>query len=142
MEIRVKTLDESGRLPEKKTKGAAGADLYAASDEIIYPKTTGKIKTGIAIEVPEGYVGLIFARSSMATRDGLAPANKVGIIDSDYRGEVIVPLYNQSSIAAYVHTGQRIAQLIIVPVLDVEYKKSRTLSKTKRGDKGFGSTGL
>ena len=99
------------------------------------------VHTGIAVAIPKGYVGLIFARSGLATKRGLAPANKVGVIDSDYRGELLVSLYNQSGKVQRLEPQERVAQLVIVPFLPVEYEEAETLDETERGDGGFGSTG-
>ena len=105
------------------------------------PGETRLIPTGLALEIPEGYVGLVYARSGMATKRGLAPANKVGVIDSDYRGELLVALYNQSGVDAVVEPNERIAQLVIAPVLLPEYREAESLGETERGSGGFGSTG-
>ena len=142
MKIRIKKLDEGAILPTYGTEYSAGADLYnlPASVEIA-PHTTVLIHTGVATEIPEGYCGLIFARSGLATKRGLAPANKVGVIDADYRGEIMVALHNHSDKAATVDPGERVAQLAIVPFLKAEFEEASELSDTVRGAGGFGSTG-
>ena len=143
MEIRVKKLKGSAILPTYGTQEAAGADLYAclAQDVVIGPGESAWIPTGIALEVPKGCAGLIYARSGMACKRGLAPANKVGVVDSDYRGEITVVLYNHGSVAQTVCSGDRIAQFIITPVLTPEYVPVEELSDTVRSADGFGSTG-
>ena len=142
MKIRFKKLSEKATAPTYGTEYSAGADLYNL-DEIITvePHATVLVHTGIAVEIPEGYCGLIFARSGLASKRGLAPANKVGVIDADYRGEVMVALHNHTDKAATVDAGERIAQLAIVPFLKAEYEESGELSDTVRGAGGFGSTG-
>ncbi len=141
--VRFKKLSEKAVAPAYASSGAAGADLYAAedSDMVILSGTTQLIHTGIAVEIPEGYVGLVFARSGLASKKGLAPANKVGVIDSDYRGEILVPMRNQSNTAQTVAAGERIAQLVIVPYLAADFAESGELGGTERGEGGFGSTG-
>lgn len=135
-------LTEGAKAPTYGTEQAAGADLYSCEAEVIIaPGETRLIHTGIAMEIPEGYAGFIYARSGIATKRGLAPANKVGVIDSDYRGEIMVALYNHSNEAQAVARGERIAQLVIAPFLKVEYTKTEALSNTERGNGGFGSTG-
>ena len=141
--VRLKKLREDAIIPAYGTEFAAGADLYACMDKdiTINPGCTEFIHTGIALEIPTGLVGLIYARSGMACKRGLAPANKVGVIDSDYRGEIMVALYNHSDEAVTVSKGERIAQLVIMPVDLCEYGFSDELDKTERGEGGFGSTG-
>ncbi len=142
MKMRFKKLDNRAIRPTYGTEYSAGADLYSLEDSVtVEPHTTVLIHTGIAVEIPEGYCGLIFARSGLATKRGLAPANKVGVIDADYRGEVMVALHNHSDIATTIDAGERIAQLAIVPFLKVEYEETDELSDTVRGAGGFGSTG-
>ena len=143
MKIRIKKIDERAVVPTYGTSYSAGADLYAILDGTteIAPHTTKLIHTGISVEIPEGYCGLIFARSSMGAKRGLAPANKVGVIDADYRGEVMVALHNHSELTATVEPGERIAQLAIVPFLKAEFEVADELSDTVRGAGGFGSTG-
>lgn len=141
--IAVKKLQENAILPVYGSEFAAGADLYALpdGDVVILPGETKLIRTGLAMEIPVGYAGLIYARSGLATKRGLAPANKVGVIDADYRGEVMVALYNQSDAAQTVAAGERIAQLVVTPFLKVEFETADELSDTARGGGGFGSTG-
>ena len=143
MKIRIKKLDEKAIIPTYGTEYSAGADLYALidGDETIAPHETKFIHTGISVEIPEGYCGLIFARSSMGAKRGLAPANKVGVIDSDYRGEIMVALHNHSEQPATVQNGERVAQLAIVPFLKAEFCEADELNNTERGAGGFGSTG-
>ena len=142
MKIRVKKLDDRAILPTYGTEFSAGADLYNLPESVeIAPHTTILIHTGIATEIPEGYCGLVFARSGLATKRGLAPANKVGVIDADYRGEIMVALHNHSDKTACVEAGERVAQLAIVPFLKAEFEEASELSDTVRGAGGFGSTG-
>ena len=141
--IRVKRLFNDAKLPTYGSAEAAGADLYACLTEsvTIRPGETAWISTGIALEVPKGCAGLIYARSGMATKRGLAPANKVGVVDPDYRGEFMVALHNHSSLPQTVAGGERIAQMVIVPFIRGEFIQTDTLSETERGSGGFGSTG-
>lgn len=141
--IRVKKLHEQAILPTYGSEEAAGADLYACLDEpvTVEPGATVWIPTGLAMEIPKGCAGLVYARSGMACKKGLAPANKVGVIDSDYRGPVTVVLYNHGNEAQRIAHGERIAQLVITPVLTPAYEVSDDLSDTDRGQGGFGSTG-
>ena len=141
--IRVKKLREGALLPTYGTTQAAGADLYACLEAplTIAPGETAWVPTGLALEVPEGCAGLVYARSGLATKRGLAPANKVGVIDSDYRGEITVVLYNHGPEAQTISSGERIAQLIITPVLTPAYTETDRLTETLRGIGGFGSTG-
>ena len=141
--MRVKKLRGEAIIPTYGSACAAGADLYACleSPVTIEPGKTMFIPTGIAMEVPLGYAGLIYARSSMGTKRGLAPANKVGVVDSDYRGEVMVVLHNHGGEAQTVVHGERIAQLLITPVLAPAFEEVQALSDTARGQGGFGSTG-
>ena len=143
MKIRIKKLDSRAKIPQYGTEFSAGADLYAIADApiTIPPHTTEILSTGIAVEIPEGYCGLVFARSSMGAKRGLAPANKVGVIDADYRGEIRVALHNHTAVPQTVDVGERVAQLAIVPFLKAEYELSDELSDTVRGSGGFGSTG-
>jgi dUTP pyrophosphatase len=142
-QIRVKKLNVNAILPAYGSSGAAGADLYACLDApiSIAPGETAWIPTGIALEVPQGCAGLVYARSSLGAKRGLAPANKVGVIDSDYRGEIRVVLLNHSKYTQTVEPGERIAQFLITPVLTPIYVESAELSDTTRGNGGFGSTG-
>ena len=141
--IRVKKLRENAQLPTYGSQWAAGADLYACLDAAvtIEPHQTVFVPTGSAMEVPVGCAGLIYARSSMGAKRGLAPANKVGVIDSDYRGEVMVALHNHGTLPQIVEPGERVAQLLITPVLTPAYEETQVLSDTVRGVGGFGSTG-
>lgn len=141
--VKIKKLNENAVIPTYGTLYSAGADLYACVGEsvTIEPGQTYLVKTGVAMEVPEGYAGLIYARSGLASKKGLAPANKVGVVDADYRGEVMVPLYNHSNKAAVIENGERIAQLVITPFLTADFVVSDELSDTVRGEGGFGSTG-
>lgn len=141
--VNIKKLNPKAVVPTYGSQYSAGADLYACidSDVIIQPHTTILIKTGLSIEIPEGYAGLIYARSGLASKKGLAPANKVGVVDSDYRGEVMVALHNHTDIAAVVEDGERVAQLVITPFLKAQFNLVDELTDTVRGDGGFGSTG-
>ena len=141
--ISVKKLRENAILPTYGSTEAAGADLYACveTDVVIESGKTAFIPTGLAMAIPKGYAGLIYARSGMACKYGLAPANKVGVIDSDYRGEFIVALHNHSDAPRTVSHGDRIAQLLITPVLTVEFTAADELDDTDRSSGGFGSTG-
>ena len=141
--VRVKYLREGARLPSYGSAEAAGADLYACLQEAvtIHPGETAFLPTGIALEVPGGCAGLIYARSGMACKRGLAPANKVGVVDSDYRGEIMVALHNHGNVPQTVENGERIAQFIITPVLTPVYEIAKDLTDTVRSDGGFGSTG-
>ena len=141
--IRVKKLSPQAILPTYGSAGAAAADLYACLETpvTIQPGQTVFIPTGISVEIPAGCAGLIYARSSMGAKRGLAPANKVGVIDSDYRGQIQVVLLNHSQTVQTVSPGERIAQLIITPVLTPAYEEAEELSDTDRGAGGFGSTG-
>jgi len=141
--IRIKLLREDAQIPTYGSAQAAGADLYACIEETvkIAPGESAWIPTGVAMELPEGYVGLIYARSSMGVKRGLAPANKVGVIDSDYRGEIRVVLYNHSKQQQCVEPNERIAQMVITPVITPGFCVVEELEDTQRSDKGFGSTG-
>ena len=141
--VKVKKLSPNATLPTYGSGEAAGADLYAclAAPVTIQPGETAWIGTGIALEVPKGCAGLVYARSSMGAKRGLAPANKVGVIDSDYRGEIRVVLLNHGKEVQVVEHGERIAQFLITPVLTPAYEEAEELSNTSRGVGGFGSTG-
>ena len=141
--IRVKILRENAILPTYGSEQAAGADLYACLEApvVINSGETAFIPTGISLEVPVGCAGLIYARSGMACKRGLAPANKVGVVDSDYRGEIIVALHNHGNAAQTVDNGERVAQFVITPVLTPAYVVADSLSDTARNQGGFGSTG-
>lgn len=141
--VRFIRLSDSAVVPSYGTESAAGADLRLLTDKeiTIEPGETVLIHTGIALEIPEGYAGLIFARSGLATKRDLAPANKVGLIDSDYRGEIMVPLHNHGKIPQVLSNGERVAQIVFVPYLHAEFIEAESLSDTERGNGGFGSTG-
>lgn len=141
--IRVKKLKENAILPTYGSAEAAGADLYACLDEsiVIHPGESVFVPTGLAMELPRGYAGLIYARSGLACKRGLAPANKVGVVDSDYRGEFMIVLHNHSSTSQTVRHGERIAQLVITPVYTPGFIEAETLTDTDRSAGGFGSTG-
>ena len=141
--IRVKILKQGAKLPTYGTAEAAGADLYACLDAsvVIEPGCTAFIPTGLAMEIPRGYAGLAYARSGLACKQDLAPANKVGVIDSDYRGEFMIALHNHGSQTRTVNHGDRIAQLVITPVFTPGFMEVEALSGTRRGIGGFGSTG-
>lgn len=141
--VRVKKLHPNAKLPTYGSAYAAGADLYACLDEAVTigPGETYWVSTGIALEVPEGCAGLVFARSSLGAIRGLAPANKVGVVDSDYRGEVRVVLFNHSPEPQTIAPGERVAQFVITPVVTPKYVEAEELEQTDRGTGGFGSTG-
>ena len=141
--IRVKKLKDTATMPTYGSDGAAGADLYACLDEpvCIEPGSSAFVPTGLSMEIPEGYAGLIYARSGLACKRGLAPANKVGVIDSDYRGEFIVVLHNHGCESQTIYHGERIAQLLITPVITPIYLEVGELTDTQRAGGGFGSTG-
>ena len=141
--IRVKKLNEKAILPTYGSAEAAGADLYACLDApvTVQPGETAWIPTGIALEVPKGCAGLVYARSGLGVKRGLAPANKVGVIDSDYRGEVMVALHNHGTEVQTVCHGERVAQLLVTAVLAPAFEETDELDETVRGDGGFGSTG-
>ena len=151
MSIKIKRLTETAKIPTKGSEYAAGFDLYADNfgnfksekewSLIILPGETVKIKTGVAVALPENTWGGIYARSGLATKQGLAPANKVGVIDSDYRGEIIVALHNHSGYQQMLHQGDRIAQLVIHEFKPYDFEEVDELDDTDRGEGGFGSTG-
>ena len=155
MKVKIKKLNENAIIPSKGTDSAAGYDLYALDSAVIPNGETVFVHTGIAVEIPEGYFGAIYARSGLACKHGLRPANCVGVIDSDYRGEIMVALHNDnrpavsvldsafgSNPAAYtVEAGERIAQIIIQKFERIEFEEVDELTDTDRSDKGFGSTG-
>ena len=142
-DVPIKKLSPEAKLPTYGSESAAGADLYALlpAPLAVAAGETVLVHTGVALALPKGTVGLIFARSGLATKRGLAPANKVGVVDADYRGEVMVALHNHSTEVRYVECGERIAQLVIAPVYQADFCEVDELSKTARGDGGFGSTG-
>lgn len=141
--IKLKKLNPNAKTPTKGSLFSAGFDLYAClENEIkIKPNETVKVPTGIALEIPTGFVGLIFARSGLATKKGLAPANKVGVCDSDYRGEYLVALHNHGQLEATIKPNDRIAQLVVVEVQNFDFEEVAELSSTQRNENGFGSTG-
>ncbi len=141
--VRIKLIRASSKAPSYSSKTAAGADIYAdIPDDIeILPHTTQMIPSGFAIEIPEGFAGFVYPRSGLSSKRGLAPANKVGVIDSDYRGEVMIAIHNHSSKTATISRHERIAQLVIAPVFTPSFELSDELSDTERGSGGFGSTG-
>lgn len=141
--VRVKLLRPGAKLPTYGSDGAAGADLYACLSEPveIMPGKSVFVPTGVSMEIPEGFAGLIYARSGLACKRGLAPANKVGVIDSDYRGEFIVVLHNHGDEPQIIQHGERIAQLLITPVVTPSFQTVQSLDDTERASGGFGSTG-
>ncbi len=141
--VAVKKLRENAVIPTYGSEYAAGADLYACIDEIteFEPGETRLIPTGLAMEIPVGYAGLIYARSGLASKKGLAPANKVGVVDADYRGEIMVALHNHSTEKKSIEPKERIAQLVIAPYLTAIFNETDELNDTVRGEGGFGSTG-
>ena len=143
VEIKLKKLDPAASMPVRGSAAAAGADLCALLDGnlVVAPGETVFVRTGIAVEIPDGYAGFVFARSGLASKSGLAPANKVGVIDSDYRGELIVSLLNHGAGPVTVTPGQRVAQLVVMPVAATVFTQADELENTQRGSGGFGSTG-
>lgn len=144
MEMNIKKLHEDSIIPTKGTNESAGYDLYAYLDEdkiSLNPGETKMINIGISLEIPKGYFAGIFARSGIASKRNLRPANCTGVIDSDYRGELRVPIYNDSDKVQYIENKERVAQMIILPYLDVEFNIKDELSESNRSDEGFGSTG-
>ncbi len=142
--VPVKKLDPRAKLPTYGSADAAGADIYALTDGpvTVAPGDTVLIHTGLAFAIPRGYVGLVHARSGLATKQGLAPANKVGVIDADYRGELMVALHNHGKESRTVECGDRIAQMVITPYLTAQFEPAEDLDDTARGEGGFGSTGV
>ena len=142
-DVKIKKLRENAVVPTYGSEFAAGADLYAAVEEAvtIEPSETKLIPTGIALSIPVGFAGLIYARSGLASKRGLAPANKVGVVDADYRGEVMVALHNHGKEAQTIEAGERIAQMVIAPFVTASFILSDELDDTVRGECGFGSTG-
>ena len=141
--IKIKKLSQNAKIPTYGSEYSAGADIYALTEKDIeiVPNETVLIHSGVAFEIPDGYVGLVFARSGLATKSGLAPANKVGVIDSDYRGEFIVVLHNHGQQVQTISNGERIAQLVITPVITPGFTQVEELNDTQRAVGGFGSTG-
>ena len=142
-QVRIKKLNPQAVIPSYGTEFSAGADLYACLEApvTIEPGDTFLVHTGIFMEIPEGFAGLIYARSGLATKKGLAPANKVGVVDADYRGEIMVALHNHSKAAVSIENGERIAQMVITPFLTADFIEAESLDETERGAGGFGSTG-
>ena len=143
MKVKIKKLNENAVIPTYGTEFSAGADLYACIDEDIEikPGETAFIGTGLSVEIPEGYGAFIYARSGLACKKGLAPANKVGVVDSDYRGEIKVARHNHSLITHTVSKGERIAQMVVAPYIKCDFIEVESLEETVRGEGGFGSTG-
>lgn len=143
MNIKYKVLNELAKVPTRGSEYAAGYDLYAATDEPmnILAHTTQLVKTGLAFELPDGYFGAIFARSGLASKKGLRPANCVGVVDSDYRGEVMVALHNDTDNDVAIDANERIAQLVLMPYVNMTFEEVEELDTTTRGEGGFGSTG-
>lgn len=143
MKIEIKKLRDGAQLPTRGSAFAAGYDLRACIDApiAIAPGETKMVGTGLSVAVPAGYFGAVFARSGLASKQGLRPANCVGVCDSDYRGEYTVALHNDSSVSREVRNGDRIAQLVVIPCLDLDFEQVDELSATERGAGGFGSTG-
>ena len=143
MKVKVKRVSDLAVLPVRGSSNAAGYDLFAAIPEqmMVEPHTTVKVDTGLQFELPDGYFAGIFARSGIATREGLRPANCVGVCDSDYRGNYIVSIHNDSDTLRVITPGEKIAQMIVLPYLPLEFEEADDLSSTERGDGGFGSTG-
>ena len=143
MRINIKRLSETARLPERGSEYAAGYDLFADldGDVEIPPHTTYMVNTGVAMEIPEGYWGGVFARSGLSAKENLRPANCVGVVDADYRGPICVALHNDGDVVRTITPGQKIAQMVVVPFFSVEFEEVAELSETVRGAGGFGSTG-
>jgi len=141
MKVAVKRLHKDAVLPSLGSAYAAGADLYSVEEVTLSAGETKLVHTGLAMEIPVGYGGFIFARSGLATKRGLAPANKVGVIDADYRGEIMVALHNHGTLPQTLEKGERVAQLVLMPYLAAEYFETDELSDTERGAGGFGSSG-
>ena len=143
MKIKIKKLNDRARIPTRGSVSAAGYDLYACLEKSISiaPHCTAMIGTGLSIAVPDGYFGAVFARSGLASKRQLRPANCVGVCDSDYRGEYIVALHNDGETERFIENGERIAQLVVIPYLSVEFDEVSELDETERGAGGFGSTG-
>lgn len=142
LDIRIKKLNPQAQIPTYGTPFSAGADLYALAEQpiVIRPGETVLIHTGLAMEICEGYGGFVFARSGLATKKGLAPANKVGVIDSDYRGEILIPLHNGGTREAVIENGERVAQIVFLPYGAAHFVETAALDDTERGTGGFGST--
>lgn len=141
MDIQIKKLHPDAVLPRYGSADAAGADLCSVAEVTIAPGETKLVPTGLSMAIPQGFGGFIFARSGLATKRGLAPANKVGVIDADYRGEILVALYNQGQETQTLEKGERIAQMVFLPCPQGIFQEVDTLNETARGEGGFGSTG-
>lgn len=144
IKVQIKKLRDDAIIPTRGSEYAAGYDLYACLDEEsirVLPQETVKIGTGLSVEIPDGYFGGIFARSGLASKNGLRPANCVGVADSDYRGEYIIILRNDSKEIQVINNGDRVAQLVVLPFLSVDFEEVKELKETQRGSNGFGSTG-
>ncbi len=143
MNVKIKKINKNAIIPTKGSDYSAGYDLYACTDTmiVISPHQTVKVGTGLSMELPHGYFGAIYARSGLATKQGLRPANCVGVVDEDYRGEFIVALHNDTDIPQMINPMERIAQLVVMPYLSVSFNEVDDLSETERGEGGFGSTG-
>ena len=143
IKVDIKKLNDRALLPTRGSEQAAGWDLYSNNEEVVNVEAhaTVMIGTGLSMAIPDGYFGAVYARSGLATKQGLRPANCVGVIDSDYRGEVIVSLHNDTNERKIINSSERIAQIVIIPYLAVEFDEKDTLDETKRGNNGFGSTG-
>lgn len=139
--MKIKRLDEKAVIPKRGSASAAGYDIYSIEDVSLPAGETKLIRTGLSMEIPENYFGGVFARSGLAVKEGIRPANCVAVIDADYRGELMVPLHNDSKEERRITVGERIAQLVILPFLPVEFEETDELSETVRGEGGFGSTG-
>jgi len=144
VQVRIKKLRPDAIIPKYGTAFAAGADLYACMDEDILTIESGEtvfVHTGLSVELPEGTVGLVYARSGLAMKRGIAPANKVGVVDSDYRGEIMVAMHNHSKVAQTIEKGERVAQFVITPYFTADFEEVDDLADSERGTGGFGSTG-
>lgn len=142
MEVKFKKLIDDAHIPTRGSAFAAGYDLYATDDLVIDPGDGKKVHTGLAMEIPEGFFGAVFARSGLATKEGLRPSNCVGVVDSDYRGEIIVAIYNDSDYVRRIAEGDRVAQIVIMPYASVDYVQVDDLTHTDRAGGSFGSTGV
>jgi dUTP pyrophosphatase len=143
MRIQIKRLSDKAIIPTRGSNQAAGYDLYVCSDNdvIIPPHSSVKVGTGLSVSIPEGYFGAVYARSGLASKQGLRPANCVGVVDPDYRGEIIVALHNDTDTEKTIEKNERIAQFVVMPYLAVEFQETDELDSTERGAAGFGSTG-
>jgi dUTP pyrophosphatase len=141
--IQIKKLNAKAIIPTRGSQQAAGYDIYACADNdiVISPHSTVKVGTGLSMAIPNGYFGAVYARSGLSAKEGLRPANCVGVVDSDYRGEIIVALHNDTDVEKTIDKNERIAQLVVTPYLSVEFQETDELDDTERGSGGFGSTG-